>query len=295
MSSIKRFRNNVLKLKQAKFKDVVIRASKRLSLSVIPAIEFWDNKCPYDGGNEWAHIHLDMYIICVSSSKLEQMSFDKIEETAIHEVSHMIEASHDSKFHKVNEETTISSWRPPGAGIVHITSRNSNKDELPKKKTISKPSKIYCNYHLCKKKTKLIRCSFCEGYYCNDHSNPKEPKMIKIGENDDDVLGHPCFDYTNYLIKQNEIKEKKYAEALASITSKNKKTENSFQRTYYSKNNEENGNDDEEGGLTYNEINAIRKELEKSEFSLIKLLKTIGIICLILIFVFLIIKVLFKI
>lgn len=30
-----------------------------------------------------------------------------------------------------------------------------------------------CNYHLCRRKTKLYRCKYCGRYFCREHINPK--------------------------------------------------------------------------------------------------------------------------
>jgi len=152
----------LLEEKKARFLACVNRAADHLGV-IVPKVQFWEDFCPYDTKKEWAHIHLDTFVICVSELRLNEMTYEKIEETATHEVTHMIDPTHNCSFHAKHQELKIASWRPPG-GVVFIG--GSKKDsEIKPKRYIPKIDKIRCNYHLCRKKTKLKQCTYCENYY----------------------------------------------------------------------------------------------------------------------------------
>ncbi len=63
----------------------------------------------------------------------------------------------------------------------------------------------FCNYHLCNKRTRTIRCKYCNGYFCKQHIKSQQPGMPRFDatSHEDKVFmsewrdenGHPCSGY----------------------------------------------------------------------------------------------------
>lgn len=68
-----------------------------------------------------------------------------------------------------------------------------------------------CNYHLCRLKTRLIRCRFCRNFYCYDHSKAFVPQRGPTGG---EISGHPCAKFYDFLKSQDVQQEDRYAVAL---------------------------------------------------------------------------------
>ena len=83
--------------KQCRFRDAVIRTAKSLGVS-IPEIRFWKGYCPNSQNFEVAHIHVEIRTICISNYRLISMDNDEIDGVAVHETTHLIEASHNQNF-----------------------------------------------------------------------------------------------------------------------------------------------------------------------------------------------------
>lgn len=78
-----------------------------------------------------------------------------------------------------------------------------------------------CEYHLCKKTTKVYLCEYCGRYFCEDHIKPKpvltfkqiqkakEPLRSELEEIWRSDIGHPCEVYTPIFWKNIEEKEEK--------------------------------------------------------------------------------------
>lgn len=205
--------------KKQRFLDAVRRAADSLGAPT-PKVNFWEDFCPYDKGNELAHIHLDTKVICISEYRLNQMTYDDIDETATHEVTHLIDASHDPSFRKAHADVKTASWKPDG--LVFSGGANPQKDCKPPKPI--KPHKKYCNYHLCRKKRKLEQCLYCNGFYCSEHIRPKQPSMMNFDStsaedtiNRLDSGGHPCPQYAEVLMRRKGIETEKYGQALDSL------------------------------------------------------------------------------
>jgi len=157
-------------------------------------------------------------MICISKIQLIKLNYDEIEETATHEVTHILEKGHDAGFHREHEITKISAWRPP-SGVIHITGKGSKTSE--KKLRIDKTR---CNYHLCRKKRKLEKCRYCKDYFCEEHIRPKPPGMPKFHSTkaeDIDFMeeyhktgGHPCLVYVDYIEREQKRKKEEYNRAL---------------------------------------------------------------------------------
>jgi len=91
------FEKVLLYEKQSRFRDAVERTTKNLGVSM-PEIKFWDGYCPDSQSFEIAHIHVETRTICISNYRLMSMDYDEIDGTAVHETTHLIEASHNQDF-----------------------------------------------------------------------------------------------------------------------------------------------------------------------------------------------------
>ncbi len=96
-------------IKQSRFLDEVRRASETIGYFV-PYVNF--NGCS-SFGNEAAHIHIEDNIICVSEHYLERATYEDIKNTAIHEVAHLINATHNFSFYQNQTLIKSHSWKPP--------------------------------------------------------------------------------------------------------------------------------------------------------------------------------------
>ncbi len=226
------FSDDVLRTKQARFLAAVRRAAKHIGQAA-PEVKFWADKCPSDSGHELAHIHPDTGVICVTNKRLEEMSYEDIEETATHEVTHLIDKKdesnpvHSGEFYAKHDEVKLHSWRPPlGAGIIMIDPRNKTPISKTRTKAKSGPDKVQCNYHFCRKKVPLKQCPFCKDYYCQEHLKPKRPGFANFDSDSVEdrlrrqtVGGHPCPDYADHETAQEEQQKTRYHSALANVLS----------------------------------------------------------------------------
>ena len=211
--------DKLLEEKRKKFFEVVYNACKKRKLPR-PKVNF--EGCDGEDENQLAHYHPDNNQICVSKRQLSKLSYDDIEETATHEVTHIIEQNHESSFYEQDKITKIGSTR---IGGVYMGGGNDKsikiKDEVEEESEIDK---THCNY--CGKKAKLNQCPHCEKYFCETCFNPKLPGrytkdrdvtniFIEHTEFEDEKNNHPCPDYYDYLKKKKEEDDRRYREALA--------------------------------------------------------------------------------
>ena len=125
------FEKAMLYEKQNRFKDVVAVTSKNLEVHM-PEIKFWNGYCPDSGEFEIAHIHPEIRTICISNYRLRFMDYDEIDGTAVHETTHLVEASHNQDFQMKNIEGREELWH----------SRNSKEPKIEEETccdTISHP------------------------------------------------------------------------------------------------------------------------------------------------------------
>ncbi len=213
----------ILELKKQRFSEVVNRVCKKRNLSV-PRLNF--KGCEGEDENQLAHYHPDLHMICVSEIQLAKLNLEDVEQVAAHEVSHIRVHGHGPNFISEEANSNLSNFRPP-AGAVVVSSNNTKTFK-------SKPTredKTRCNYHICRKKTKLIQCEYCKNWYCGEHMNPFEPS-IKI-RGSAKISGHPCLGYLKYSIEKEKETNEKYKVALANATrKKGKTTEYYFPDTY---------------------------------------------------------------
>lgn len=104
-----KFQEYLIIEKKTRFLDVVKRASEAIGV-LTPHVNF-DGCSSFDGEN--AHIHIERNTICVSERYLERAIYEDIEDTAIHEVAHLIDDTHNFSFRKLQQLVKAKSWRPP--------------------------------------------------------------------------------------------------------------------------------------------------------------------------------------
>jgi len=213
--------------KKAYFLECVKKAAKSLGLKVLPKVKVWDGACPYSE-NEIAHAHPDIGLICISRGKLESMSLDEIEETAFHETTHMLHKEHDTDFSTSMDNAQLFTW------LEEHKPRNISSTS---KKDKSKVDKERCNYHLCRKKTKLYRCKYCGNYFCKAHIKPKmfltlhqvstskEPLRSILEKEFRRKDGHPDIPYTKIAWEKIEKEEKIKMEKFINFLDRLKKKE----------------------------------------------------------------------
>jgi hypothetical protein len=90
------FREHLTIEKKSRFLKSVRRASETIGV-LIPHVNF--DGCYFDN-NENAHIHIEQNIICISERYLDWATYEDIENTAMHEVTHLIDKTHTVSFHK---------------------------------------------------------------------------------------------------------------------------------------------------------------------------------------------------
>jgi|YelNatPaOPRAMG01_1025707.scaffolds.fasta_scaffold29863_3 hypothetical protein len=202
--------------KEAYFIECVKEAAKSLGLKNIPKVKVWEGACPYSSGDEIAHAHPDLGLICISRGRLESMNLDEIRETAFHETTHMLYIGHDIDFGIAMDDTHLAAWlEEHKPRTITFKSKKEDKDKIDKEK---------CNYHLCRKKTKLYRCKYCGNYFCKEHLKPKmcltlhqistakEPLRSWLEKEYRREDGHPDLIYTKIAWQKLEAREKEELE-----------------------------------------------------------------------------------
>ena len=126
------FGEKLLQIKKAVFLSAVENAASVLRVKC-PKVKFWEGICPQDDGRSMAHIHLDTKTICISRRYLVALNFDELKDTATHEVSHLVEASHNAEFGRQQQNAKLLSWKPPIA--YSVTKSSSSVKQKHKKKS----------------------------------------------------------------------------------------------------------------------------------------------------------------
>lgn len=226
------FEERLLKDKQRKFIEIVYKASKALKVKP-PKIKFWDGECSQGKPNELAHIHTDKNLVCISKRRLKQMTMEQIEQTATHEVTHLIEVSHNDEFYVTENNVRQKIWKPE---LVVVT--DENKILVSK----NKGSKNNDGCIVCSERAKLKKCKYCKNNFCEEHIPPKmaltpnvvfnekDPVLARIYEGEYRKGGsHPCPPYGERRLNELKDKEKismdKLMEALDKIKKDSKITD----------------------------------------------------------------------
>lgn len=204
----------ILELKRKKFFEIVYRCCKTEDIS-LPEINF--GYCESEDENHLAHCHPELYKICISPRQLHKHSFEDIEETASHEVTHLIIGEHGDKFNIKHENIKIKSFDPHSfPGVI-----SGKSIFVEKKKTKTIVNKNRCKE--CGKTTNLSKCDYCPHYFCLDHIKPFEPFVGHPSnrpawmEKDE---GHPDAYYVEITQKQSKIRDEEYGKVLGKLTRK---------------------------------------------------------------------------
>lgn len=90
--------------------------------------------------------------------------------------------------------------------------------------TEHKEGRGHCHYHLCRKKTEVHNCKYCENYFCKEHLKPApayHPDFKHLTREDTPDMDnwrepnrHACVPYYDYLKKLDEKKRREYQAAL---------------------------------------------------------------------------------
>ncbi|MEM4331807.1 MAG: hypothetical protein QW500_00840 [Candidatus Micrarchaeia archaeon] len=185
----------LLEYKKKLFLKYVDVASKSLGYSKPPQVKFWEGYCPNDKEDELAHIHLESGTICVSIYKLINWDETQIQEIATHEVAHLVDASHQPSFMKVQANTKQETWKLR-VNVPIVNGNALSKTPEVKKKQKRKTQKKECQHYDCNVRKDLKQCSYCGDLYCQDHLNAKSAadKKSIVAE----PPGHICPQYYEY-------------------------------------------------------------------------------------------------
>lgn len=206
--------DKILEMKKNRFiKEVIIAATSRGIKP--PAVTFDGELCYGYDGNQWAHYHPERHLICVPINMLRIMDEFQLKNTAIHEVSHFFDHTHDASFYQEMSGTGIAGLElPPG---VFLTYEGMYKSEIKRDKRKERVDRTRCNYHSCRKRRTLTQCPHCDYYFCNEHISPYEPGSADNTSSNSavrsraydralmEVAGHACGEYIGF---KKEVKEK---------------------------------------------------------------------------------------
>ncbi len=206
-----KFKKKLLKFKKKRFKEAVLMICNKRKLPT-PYINF--KGCKDEKRDELAHYHVELNKICVSKEQLNKMDFEDIVAVAAHEVSHILKEDHSLEFYKEESKSKIASFKVP-SGVIHI--RSNEIKEIKEDKRKNRVDKTRCNYHLCRKRRKLIKCKYCKKYFCREHSKPYEPSVYTIEKHSEKRKGHPCLAYVDFLIKKSKKEDDEYKKALYNL------------------------------------------------------------------------------
>lgn len=215
--------------KETYFVECVKKAARSLGLKYPPKVKIWEDSCPYGSGNEIAHAHPDLGLICISRGRLESMNLDEIEETAFHETTHMLHMGHDIDFSTSMDDAHLAAWLEDHRPRTITFSSKKDENEVDKER---------CNYHLCRKKAKLYRCKYCGNYFCKEHRRPglamhrsaidniKDPGLRdKIYEEWRKSNRHPDIEWTRKYFEELKLKEEERRERFFAILDRWKEKE----------------------------------------------------------------------
>lgn len=144
------------------------------------------------------------------------MNYDDVEETATHEVTHLIENSHDTTFTNLHIDVKTGTWRPEYSGGLRVGSGGYENDT--KKRRQSPKNTTICSHHSCPSKNK-VECKYCHKMFCEDHIKAKEPRAslsVRLKpslDNIDSENGHACPDLVSFKLDRNKKIEKDFADA----------------------------------------------------------------------------------
>jgi len=250
----------LLEIKKAKFLEEVENSAIYLGYPT-PKVKFWKTCDRKHFNNERAHIHIETNTICILETEFDFMTFDDIKESASHEVTHLYDQGHYTRFQNKRIDTEASSWRPP-RGTVGALPERDKEDKKKTKPNKEKVIKSRCNYYSCRKKGKTKQCSHCRNYFCEEHIKPCEAGMNPIHNTDsrlrhldpDDENTHPCFGYNNYLKEEEKRQMDKLMIALDKMKGKTTQKSKKYDKENYKIDDEEVKEDFEKDEEDENEL-----------------------------------------
>ena len=219
-----KFDNDALRMKEDKFLEYVEIASKTYGLKYKPRVVFLDGFIPENPDWE-ACIQVASRTIFVSRVHLLKMDEVRIKETAMHEVTHILNESHDTDFQNKLSDIKTETWKPPsGFGLAVIDGNRKSEESIEKPEESINQNQ--CNYHLCRKEeTELNKCPYCNRLYCEVHIEPIPPTMPYFNYPKKNYQWrnvekhHPCAEYYDYLCEKEEERHIKYSASLDRMSS----------------------------------------------------------------------------
>jgi hypothetical protein len=131
----------------ANFEESQLETKKRYARYVVEVIcksrnlpfpSFNFDGCPEEAEEELAHYHPDNNRICISKGQLNQLSFDELRDTMVHEAAHILVGNHDDDFNKENFINNLF----VGELSIEAFIIESSKREYSNKKRISENERI---------------------------------------------------------------------------------------------------------------------------------------------------------
>jgi predicted SprT family Zn-dependent metalloprotease len=209
------FQEDLLLRKKALVITVVKRICKRRKLP-LPEINF--GECEGDSPDQLGHYHPDENKICISKTKLIKQTYDDLEDTAAHEVAHILEHEHGPRFDTEEVTNRLVNWQPPGN--IPVITEGQSRTADKKTSRPARPIKYKCNYHLCGKRRPTTKCKLCEKYFCAEHRTPIKPYVGNVENHQDETNGHPCMGVVMEENQQNEKTTNEFTNALKQLTKK---------------------------------------------------------------------------
>jgi len=207
----------LLKAKEEMILNYVKSISEFLKLPKTPPVIFC-NQYTSMGPNAAACIDIVSWKIEISRIHLQKKGIEEVKKTVAHEITHLIEEDHTPRFFQILNEIIVETWQPEFSSGISIINGGASV-ELSGEKHEEKDT-TRCNYHLCRKEAKLLRCPYCRDYFCIDHIKPMPPSFPefdypnKFNEQKFRDEHHPCANY--YIVIERKHKERllKYEQSL---------------------------------------------------------------------------------
>jgi len=198
----------LLKGKEEIFLDYIKILCEALELKRLPQVIFCDGYTPM-GPDAKACIDSASWTIWVSCIHLRMMSFEEIKKTAGHELNHLFIGPHNAEFRNKLNELLVATWEPEFTSGLKVID-GGKEVEKPEKQPEKEIDKTECNRHSCNTTTGLECCSYCGGYYCEEHIKPLPPLLPNF-DNPEEFIEwkyrekfHPCPPFYNFLVKKHE-------------------------------------------------------------------------------------------
>ncbi|MBU3967096.1 MAG: hypothetical protein KKG76_06955 [Euryarchaeota archaeon] len=121
---VRDFNDRILLSKKAQFLAYVKLAAETIG-APIPKVNF-EGCASFD--DDLAHIHIEQNKICISEQYLKRATHEELRETATHEVTHLIDETHNTSFVKAHINVKIASWMQEHTSNLIDDTINLNSD-----------------------------------------------------------------------------------------------------------------------------------------------------------------------